>query len=76
MVVEIEGHTDAEGLTERNKALSERRAQSVRAYLISAGVPEARLEAIGYGELRPIAPNDTAESRAINRRIEFTVKPQ
>jgi OmpA-OmpF porin, OOP family len=76
MVVEIEGHTDAEGLTERNQALSERRAQSVRAYLISAGVPEARLEAIGYGELRPIAPNDTAESRAINRRIEFTVKPQ
>jgi OmpA-OmpF porin, OOP family len=76
MVVEIEGHTDAEGLTERNQALSERRAQSVRSYLISAGVPEARLEAIGYGELRPIAPNDTAESRAVNRRIEFTVKPQ
>jgi OmpA-OmpF porin, OOP family len=76
MIVEIEGHTDAEGLTERNQALSERRAQSVRAYLISAGVPEARLSAVGYGELRPIAPNDTAESRAINRRIEFTVRPQ
>jgi OmpA-OmpF porin, OOP family len=76
MVVEIEGHTDAEGLTERNQALSERRAQSVRTYLISAGVPQDRLAAIGYGELRPIAPNDTAESRAINRRIEFTVKPQ
>jgi OmpA-OmpF porin, OOP family len=76
MVVEIEGHTDSEGLTERNQLLSERRAQSVRTYLISAGVPESRLQAIGYGELRPIAPNDTAESRAINRRIEFTVKPQ
>jgi OmpA-OmpF porin, OOP family len=76
MIVEIEGHTDAEGLTERNQALSERRAQSVRTYLISAGVPQDRLAAIGYGELRPIAPNDTAESRAINRRIEFTVKPQ
>jgi OmpA-OmpF porin, OOP family len=76
MLVEIEGHTDSEGLTERNQLLSERRAQSVRSYLISAGVPENRLQAIGYGELRPIAPNDTAESRAINRRIEFTVRPQ
>jgi OmpA-OmpF porin, OOP family len=76
MVVEIEGHTDAEGLPERNQALSERRAQSVRTFLISAGVQQERLAAIGYGELRPIAPNDTAESRAINRRIEFTVKPQ
>jgi OmpA-OmpF porin, OOP family len=76
MIVEIEGHTDAEGLTERNQALSERRAQSVRTYLISAGVPESRLAAIGYGEQRPVAPNDTAESRALNRRIEFTVKPQ
>ncbi len=76
MMVEIEGHTDAEGVTERNKALSERRAQSVRTFLISAGVPQDRLEAIGYGEQRPVAPNDTAESRALNRRIEFTVRPQ
>jgi OmpA-OmpF porin, OOP family len=76
MGVEIEGHTDAEGVTERNQALSERRAQSVRNFLISAGVTEGRLKAIGYGELKPIAPNDTAENRAINRRIEFTVKPQ
>lgn len=76
MLIEIEGHTDAEGVTERNQSLSERRAQSVRTFLVSAGVPEARLAAIGYGETRPLAPNDTAESRAINRRIEFTVKPQ
>jgi OmpA-OmpF porin, OOP family len=76
MIVEIEGHTDAEGVTERNQALSERRAQSVRTFLISAGVPQDRLEAIGYGEQRPVAPNDTAENRANNRRIEFTVKPQ
>ena len=76
MMVEIGGHTDAEGVPERNQSLSERRAQSVRAFLVSAGVPEARLAAIGYGETRPIASNDTAETRAINRRIEFTVKPQ
>jgi OmpA-OmpF porin, OOP family len=76
MAVEIEGHTDAEGATERNQSLSERRAQSVRSFLVKAGVEESRLSAIGYGEAKPIAPNDTAENRAINRRIEFTVKPQ
>lgn len=73
-VIEVEGHTDAEGTPERNKALSERRAQSVRNYLAEAGVEGDRLRAIGYGETQPIAPNDTAENRARNRRIEFAVK--
>jgi outer membrane protein OmpA-like peptidoglycan-associated protein len=73
--VEIEGHTDAEGTVERNKNLSERRARAVLERLEAAGVNPARLTAVGYGEQRPIAPNDTAENRAKNRRIEFTVRP-
>lgn len=72
--IDIEGYTDAEGTPERNQGLSERRAQSVLDYLVSAGVAAGRLHAIGYGEQRPVAPNDTPENRARNRRIEFSVK--
>lgn len=72
--IEVQGHTDAEGTPERNINLSNRRAQSVQAYLVRAGVDSNRLTAIGYGETSPIAPNDTAENRARNRRIEFEVK--
>jgi outer membrane protein OmpA-like peptidoglycan-associated protein len=74
MKIDIEGYTDAEGTPERNQGLSERRAQSVLDYLVSAGVAAGRLQAIGYGEQRPVAPNDTPENRARNRRIEFSVK--
>jgi OmpA-OmpF porin, OOP family len=71
--IEIEGHTDAEGTPERNQRLSDRRANSVQQYLARAGVDNAMLSSNGYGETRPIAPNDTADNRARNRRIEFTV---
>jgi OmpA-OmpF porin, OOP family len=71
--IEIEGHTDAEGTPERNQRLSDRRANAVMTYLTRAGVESGTLSAIGYGETRPIAPNDTADNRARNRRIEFTV---
>ncbi len=74
--INIEGHTDDEGEPERNQGLSERRAGAVLAYLSKAGIDAARLRAIGYGAARPRAPNDTAESRARNRRIEFTVVPE
>ncbi|MGE0765206.1 MAG: OmpA family protein [Hyphomicrobiaceae bacterium] len=74
LTVEIEGHTDAEGTPARNKRLSERRANTVREYLSRAGVEPSRLEALGFGETRPIATNDTQEGRAKNRRIEFVVK--
>ncbi len=74
--IEIEGHTDAEGTPERNKNLSERRAKAVYDYLAKAGVGAERLTAVGYGETRPIAPNDTPANRAKNRRIEFTVAPE
>jgi outer membrane protein OmpA-like peptidoglycan-associated protein len=73
--IEIEGHTDAEGTPERNSKLSERRAQAVVGYLTSAGVDASRLTAVGYGATRPVASNDTPESRARNRRIEFKVVP-
>ncbi|MGD9669692.1 MAG: OmpA family protein [Hyphomicrobiaceae bacterium] len=74
--IEIEGHTDAEGTPERNKNLSERRAKAVYDYLAKAGVGAERLSAVGYGETRPVAPNDTPANRAKNRRIEFTVAPE
>lgn len=74
--IEIAGHTDSDGSQRRNQRLSERRAEAVASYLIKSGVPERRLMTIGYGELRPVAPNDTPENKARNRRIEFTVKTQ
>lgn len=72
--IEVEGHTDAEGTPERNKALSERRANAVASYLSEAGVSSSRLKSVGHGETQPVAPNDTPENRAKNRRIEFVVK--
>jgi OOP family OmpA-OmpF porin len=73
--IDIRGHADAEGTPERNQRLSERRAQAVIEYLTRHGVAMERLTAAGYGATRPVAPNDTPESRAKNRRIEFIVRP-
>ena len=69
--VEIAGHTDWVGTDEYNQALSERRANAVRDYLISKGIDADRLTAKGYGESQPIADNGTAEGRATNRRVEM-----
>ncbi len=69
----VEGHTDAEGIPERNQPLSERRAAAVVDYLVEAGVDSGRLDSAGYGAERPIADNETAAGRAKNRRIEFRV---
>lgn len=71
--ITIEGHTDSEGIPERNNPLSERRAKAVSDYLISAGVDPARLVTVGYGAERPIADNATPEGRAMNRRIELKI---
>lgn len=71
--ISIEGHTDSEGIPERNNPLSERRAKAVVDYLAGAGVDANRLLSVGYGADRPIADNATAEGRAKNRRIEFKV---
>ncbi len=72
--IEIAGHTDSSGTAERNQALSEQRAASVRQYLVDNGVPAAQLAARGYGETRPLVPNTTPGNRAKNRRIEFKVR--
>jgi outer membrane protein OmpA-like peptidoglycan-associated protein len=74
--VRVEGHTDDRGADEANMDLSQRRAESVRRYLIEKGVPEAQLIAVGYGETQPIATNGTAAGRAENRRVVFTLLDQ
>ena len=70
--IEIAGHTDNVGNPKANKTLSEKRAQACRDYLISKGIDGSRIEAVGYGDERPIAPNDTEAGRQLNRRIEAT----
>jgi OmpA-OmpF porin, OOP family len=68
--IEISGHTDNVGSRASNKTLSLKRAQSCRAYLISNGIEPARITALGHGDEKPIAPNDSEENRQKNRRIE------
>ncbi len=74
--IEIAGHASSEGGGERNQRLSTERARSVLAYLIKAGIEEGRLDAVGYGATRPVAPNDGTANMARNRRIEFVVRGQ
>lgn len=69
--IEIRGYTDSVGSASNNLSLSQRRAESVRNYLVQNGVTFSRLRAIGYGEANPIASNATPDGRAKNRRIEF-----
>jgi OOP family OmpA-OmpF porin len=72
--LEISGHTDTDGDEDANMRLSERRAQAVLEYMLRAGLPGDRLVAVGHGQEQPVASNDTAEGKAQNRRIEFTVR--
>jgi outer membrane protein OmpA-like peptidoglycan-associated protein len=67
----IEGHTDSDGTDEYNQDLSQRRTQAVKDYLMSKGIPESRLVAIGYGESKPIDTNNTSAGKAKNRRVEL-----
>jgi outer membrane protein OmpA-like peptidoglycan-associated protein len=70
--IEITGHTDNQGNVKVNKALSQKRAEACRDYLVSKGIDKSRVEAHGYGDERPIASNDTEAGRQTNRRIEAT----
>ena len=73
----IEGHTDSTGSDVNNQHLSQRRAESVRAYLVANGtLPMEKIIAVGYGSKRPLASNKTATGRAINRRIDVIIKTQ
>lgn len=73
LVVEVAGHTDSVGAADYNQGLSERRAYTVRDYLITAGAGAGNLSARGYGEAAPVADNATAEGRAENRRVELRI---
>jgi len=72
--VEISGHTDSVGSDEYNQALSLRRAQAVKNWLVQRGIAGNRMKTVGKGEKEPIASNDTADGRMENRRIEFYVQ--
>jgi len=71
--LEIEGHTDSVGSDEYNQGLSERRAESVRSYLVSQRIAAQTITTAGFGESRPVATNDNAAGRQRNRRVELVV---
>ncbi|MEO6548346.1 MAG: OmpA family protein [Ferruginibacter sp.] len=72
--VDIDGHTDITGTAAKNQVLSDARANSVKAYLVSKGIDEARMVATGYGIDKPIADNKTVAGRAKNRRVEMRLR--
>ncbi len=72
--IHVNGHTDSSGNPELNLKLSKQRAQSVFDYLVNAGIDGIRIQANGFGDQFPIAPNDTKAGRIKNRRIEIKVK--
>jgi outer membrane protein OmpA-like peptidoglycan-associated protein len=73
LTLQIEGHTDSVGSDQMNQQLSERRADSVRDFLIEQGVAGSSVTAKGFGKTQPVASNDTAEGRQKNRRVELVV---
>ncbi len=73
LISEVSGHTDNVGSDEVNNRLSQERADVVRNYLLTQGVPAERISAKGYGKNRPKVANDTPENQAINRRVEFEI---
>lgn len=73
--LEVIGYTDSTGGFEYNQHLSERRADSVTAYLVTQGISASRLAAKGMGERLPVASNDTGAGRARNRRVELDIRP-
>jgi OmpA-OmpF porin, OOP family len=72
--IELAGHTDNRGVHEDNVRLSQQRVNTVKAYLVSRGIDSKRITGKGYGGTKPIASNDTEETRKMNRRVEFTIK--
>lgn len=73
-LIDIEGHTDSTGTSSHNQDLSNRRANSVRDYLIDNGVASRNITAVGYGETRPKSTNSTPEGRQLNRRVEIHIR--
>lgn len=75
-LIQVEGHTDSTGSLEYNQQLSQRRAQSVAQYLMNAGVSSMRVTTRGFGPTMPVATNDTAQGRSMNRRVEIKIRGQ
>lgn len=73
--IKIHGYTDSKGSDEANMTLSQKRAEAVRAYIVSRGYEPDRIVAQGMGKSEPIASNDNAEGRANNRRVEIVLEP-
>jgi OOP family OmpA-OmpF porin len=71
----IQVHSDTQGSGEFNQRITDQRALAIKDWLVGQGVDAGRLEAAGYGEQQPVAPNDSAEGRAANRRVELVVVP-
>jgi len=69
--IEVQGHTDDRGAAAHNRSLSQRRADSVKKYLVAQGVTPERLTSLGYGFERPLVDNTTEQNRALNRRVQF-----
>lgn len=70
----IEGHTDNVGAPEKNRILSQERAEAVKTYLTSRGVDAERITAVGYGDTKPVVSNDTAAGKAKNRRVDMAIE--
>lgn len=71
--IEMSAHTDSRGADDYNFKLSDNRARSVMEYILSKGIAPNRITSQGYGETKPVAPNDTDENRQLNRRVEFKI---
>ncbi len=71
--LEIAGHTDSDGTRKHNIILSQKRAESVKEYMLLKGISKDRLRAVGYGESQPLVPNNSRKNKQINRRVEFKV---
>jgi outer membrane protein OmpA-like peptidoglycan-associated protein len=71
--LEIQGHTDDKGASDFNLKLSQNRADSVKNYLVSKGIPANTITATGFGETLPLVPNDSDSNREKNRRVEFKI---
>lgn len=71
--IQIEGHCDERGTNEYNMNLGDRRAKTVKAYLVSRGVPADSLHTISYGEERPLDPSQSESAYAVNRRVQFLI---
>ncbi len=71
--IEISGHTDNVGGKQYNQQLSEKRANAVKEYLLQHGIPEAHLQSVGFGDIKPIADNASEQGRTLNRRTEFKI---